>query len=126
MIDKYLSSVPSDLVHIMHSLGERKESWGILFMMADRKEYTLKEIARWFPDLSKNVIREMYMKPLIAAGLLQHNSPSLIELVDHERSIYTISSLGERFLKVMELALEMFQEPVKKSAVKKKSLRGST
>jgi hypothetical protein len=126
MIDKYLSSVPSELVHIMHSLGERKESWGILFMMADQKEYTLKEIARWFPDLSKNVIREKYMKPLIAAGLLQYHSPSLVELVDRERSIYTISSLGERFLTVMELALEIFQEPVKKSAARKKSLRGST
>jgi hypothetical protein len=126
VIENYLKTIPSDLVHIMHSLGERKESWGILFMMADRKKYTLKEIARWFPDLSKNVIREKYIAPLLIAGLLQHQSPSLVELIDQERSFYTISSLGERFLKVMELALEVFQEPIKKTTGRKKSLKGST
>jgi hypothetical protein len=125
-MDNYMSSIPLEVIHIMHSLGEKKESWGILFMMADKKEYTLKEIARWFPDLSKNVLREKYIKPLLTAGLLQHHSPSLVELVDHERSFYTISSLGERFLKVMELALEMVQEPIKKTAARKKSAKGST
>lgn len=125
-MDKYLSAIPSELIHIMHSLGEKKESWGILFMMGDQKKYTIKDIARWFPHMSKNTIREKYIKPLIIAGLLQHDSPSLVELVEHEKSVYTISSLGERILKVMEFALEVFPEPIQKSAKKKKVLKGST
>jgi hypothetical protein len=126
VIDTYLSSIPSELVQVMHSLGEKKESWGILFMMADRRNYTIKEIARWFPHISKNTIREKYITPLIHAGLLQHHSPSLVELVEPEKSVYMISSLGERILKVMELALEVFPEPLQKSAARKKSLKGST
>jgi hypothetical protein len=123
VIDKYLSAIPSELIHVMHSLGDKKESWGILFMMADRKKYTIREIARWFPHLSKNTIREKYIKPLITAGLLQHTSPSLVELVEHEKSLYTISSLGERILKVMELALEVFPEPSPRSRARKQGLK---
>ncbi len=121
VIDKYVNAIPSELIRIMHSLGEKKESWGILFMMADRKKYTIKEIARWFPHLSKNTIREKYITPLITAGLLQQHAPSLVELVEHEKSVYTISSLGERILKVMEFALEVFPEP--KSSTRRKSLK---
>ncbi len=124
-MNKYLNAIPSELIHIMRSLGEKKESWGILFMMADRKNYTIKEIGRWFPHMSKNTIRERYITPLIQAGLLQHHSPSLVELVEHEKSVYTISSLGERILAVMELALEVFPEPLPKSAGKKRSIKDS-
>jgi predicted transcriptional regulator len=123
VIDKYLNAIPAELVRVMHSLGERKESWGILFMMADRRNYTIKEITRWFPHMSKNIIREKYIAPLITAGLLQHHSPSLVELVEHEKSVYNISSLGERILKVMELALEVFPEPRPKSSARRKRLK---
>ncbi len=111
MINRYLDAIPNDLIKIMRSLGERKESWGILFMMGDKEEYTLKDISRWFPSLTKNVVRDKYLMPLVSAGLVTQHMHSLVELVEHEKSCYSLSHVGERILKVMESALEAVSLP---------------
>jgi hypothetical protein len=116
MIDKYIEAIPNDVINIMKSLGERKESWGILFMMGNKEEYTLKDMARWFPTLSKNVIRDRYLKPLVSAGLVNQCAHSLVELIDQEKSTYSLSKVGERILKVMEFALEAVSLPPAPSA----------
>jgi len=113
MIEDYINAILTELITIMKSLGEKKELWGILFMMTDKENYPLKDIAKWFPTLSKNVIREKFLKPLVSAGLIQHHAHSLVEIVDYEGAYYKVSHLCERVLKVMEYALEIYHPSLK-------------